>query len=508
MRGRVEFRGVGHRFPDADRDTLHDVSFTVEPGQTVALVGRSGSGKTTLVNMLPRFVLAETGTILVDDVPVNDLTLRSLRSHLSLVSQDVVLFDDTIAANVGYGALGEASEQQVRDALAAANLLEFVEGLPNGLQTQVGENAARLSGGQRQRLAIARALIKNAPILILDEATSALDNESERQVQASLERLMRGRTTLVIAHRLSTVQNADRIIVLDAGRIVEQGAHSELLAANGLYASLYKMQFREDSLPKRLRAAPRGACLRTGKAGSAASRWVAIDALDARLRAARTRRSLMSVPAEGNQLVNVVVLLGAAVVAVPLFKRLGLGRCWVSGGRPGDRPVRHRLLFRSQVHPARRRAGRGDVPVHHRAGDAALAAVEAARRDLRPGCGPGACGALLTGVGLLAGLSAPAAFMAAMGFVLSSTAIVMQILAERDETASAQGQRIVSILLLEDLAIVPLLALAALLAPAGTGGHGDPWTQAAIALGCVLALLAAGRWLLNPLFRLLAARAR
>jgi subfamily B ATP-binding cassette protein MsbA len=246
VRGRVEFRGVGHRFPDADRDTLHDVSFTVEPGQTVALVGRSGSGKTTLVNMLPRFVLAETGTILVDDVPVNDLTLRSLRSHLSLVSQDVVLFDDTIAANVGYGALGEASEQQVRDALAAANLLEFVEGLPNGLQTQVGENAARLSGGQRQRLAIARALIKNAPILILDEATSALDNESERQVQASLERLMRGRTTLVIAHRLSTVQNADRIIVLDAGRIVEQGAHSELLAANGLYASLYKMQFRED----------------------------------------------------------------------------------------------------------------------------------------------------------------------------------------------------------------------------------------------------------------------
>ena len=246
VRGRVEFRGVGHRFPDADRDTLHDVSFTVEPGQTVALVGRSGSGKTTLVNMLPRFVLAETGTILVDDVPVNDLALRSLRSHLSLVSQDVVLFDDTIAANVGYGALGEASEQQVRDALAAANLLEFVEGLPNGLQTQVGENAARLSGGQRQRLAIARALIKNAPILILDEATSALDNESERQVQASLERLMRGRTTLVIAHRLSTVQNADRIIVLDAGRIVEQGAHSELLAANGLYASLYKMQFRED----------------------------------------------------------------------------------------------------------------------------------------------------------------------------------------------------------------------------------------------------------------------
>ena len=247
-------RGIPRRrpsLPDADRDTLHDVSFTVEPGQTVALVGRSGSGKTTLVNMLPRFVLAETGTILVDDVPVNDLTLRSLRSHLSLVSQDVVLFDDTIAANVGYGALGEASEQQVRDARRRQ---------PAGIRRGPAQRPADPGGRERRApvrrpapaLAIARALIKNAPILILDEATSALDNESERQVQASLERLMRGRTTLVIAHRLSTVQNADRIIVLDAGRIVEQGAHSELLAANGLYASLYKMQFREDSSPEAL----------------------------------------------------------------------------------------------------------------------------------------------------------------------------------------------------------------------------------------------------------------
>ena len=179
-------------------------------------------------------------------MPVEDLKLRSLRSHLSLVSQDVVLFDDTIAANVGYGALGEADEQQVRDALAAANLLDFVESLPQGIHSPVGENAARLSGGQRQRLAIARALIKNAPILILDEATSALDNESERQVQISLERLMQGRSTLVIAHRLSTVQNADRIIVLDNGRILEQGAHAELLALGGVYASLYNMQFREN----------------------------------------------------------------------------------------------------------------------------------------------------------------------------------------------------------------------------------------------------------------------
>lgn len=245
VRGRVEFHQISHRFPDAQRDTLSNVSFQIEPGQTVALVGRSGSGKTTLANMLPRFILPGVGTILIDDVPINDLTLRSLRSHLSLVSQDVVLFDDTIAANVRYGALGRASEQQVRDALAAANLLEFVDSLPQGMYTLVGENAARLSGGQRQRLAIARALIKNAPILILDEATSALDNESERQVQASLECLMRGRSTLVIAHRLSTVQNADRIIVLDDGQIVEQGAHAELLAAQGPYAALYNMQFRE-----------------------------------------------------------------------------------------------------------------------------------------------------------------------------------------------------------------------------------------------------------------------
>jgi subfamily B ATP-binding cassette protein MsbA len=242
----VQFNDVSHRFADGEVDTLHHVSIHADPGQTVALVGRSGSGKTTLVNMLPRFVSPTGGTVLIDGQDIQMLSLKNLREQLSLVSQDVVLFDDTIAVNVGYGALHDATEEEIRRALKAANLLEFVDSLPLGLQTQVGENATRLSGGQRQRLAIARALIKDAPILILDEATSALDNESERQVQASLEILMRGRTTLVIAHRLSTILNADKIIVMDHGRVVEQGSHAELLALGGAYSALYQMQFRDD----------------------------------------------------------------------------------------------------------------------------------------------------------------------------------------------------------------------------------------------------------------------
>ncbi len=245
VKGRIEFRNVTHRFEGSSSDVLRDISLTVEPGQTVALVGRSGSGKTTLVNTIPRFVVPTSGDVLIDGHEVRDITLNSLRRQLALVSQDVVMFEGTVAENVGYGALHEAGRQEIRDALQAANLLEFVDSLPQGIDTQVGENAGQLSGGQRQRLAIARALIKNAPILILDEATSALDNESERQVQASLEKLMVGRTTLVIAHRLSTVQKADLIVVLDEGRIVEKGRHEDLLVADGLYASLYRMQFRE-----------------------------------------------------------------------------------------------------------------------------------------------------------------------------------------------------------------------------------------------------------------------
>jgi subfamily B ATP-binding cassette protein MsbA len=197
--------------------------------------------------MLPRFIAPTSGRILVDGQPIDECTLRSLRSQISLVSQDVVLFDGTIAENVAYGSLSDVTPDQIWSVLEAANLHEFVRSLPQGLDTPVGENASQLSGGQRQRLAIARALIKNAPILILDEATSALDNESERQVQASLERLMQGRTTLVIAHRLSTVQRADKIIVLNDGQVVETGRHDELLLQDGLYAALYNMQFRDDA---------------------------------------------------------------------------------------------------------------------------------------------------------------------------------------------------------------------------------------------------------------------
>ncbi len=246
LSGQVQFCGVSHRFADASRNTLDNIVLSVPAGQTIALVGRSGSGKTTLVNMLPRFIEPTDGQVLIDGIDIHEFHLRALRSQLSLVSQDVVMFEGSIADNVAYGSQADVPESRIRDALEAASLLEFVDSLPEGIHTQVGSNASAMSGGQRQRLAIARALIKDAPILILDEATSALDNESERQVQASLERLMAGRTTLVIAHRLSTVQKADRIIVMDQGRIAEEGTHADLLAQGGLYANLYQLQFLDE----------------------------------------------------------------------------------------------------------------------------------------------------------------------------------------------------------------------------------------------------------------------
>jgi len=208
----------------------------------VALVGASGGGKTTISALIPRFYPVNRGRILIDGIDIHELSLLSLRSNISLVSQDVVLFNDTVEANIAYGTLGNHSRDDVIRAARAAHAWDFIERLPEGLETMIGENGARLSGGQRQRIAIARALLKNAPILILDEATSALDTESERQVQAALAVLMKDRTTLVIAHRMSTIEHADRILVLDQGRIVEEGMHDELLRANGYYASLLRVQ--------------------------------------------------------------------------------------------------------------------------------------------------------------------------------------------------------------------------------------------------------------------------
>jgi subfamily B ATP-binding cassette protein MsbA len=243
--GRLEIRNLSFRYPSSEHAVLDDINLSVEPGQMVAIVGRSGSGKSTLVGLIPRFYHHGNGQILIDGVDVEEYTLRNLRQHIALVTQQVVLFNDTIAANIAYGDLASSPRADIERAAEAAFAREFIDRLPLGFDTMVGENGVLLSGGQRQRLAIARALLKDSPILILDEATSALDTESERHIQAALDEVMKGRTTLVIAHRLSTIEKADLIVVMDQGRIVERGTHSELLAANGHYARLHAVQFEE-----------------------------------------------------------------------------------------------------------------------------------------------------------------------------------------------------------------------------------------------------------------------
>lgn len=244
--GTVEFRNINFSYGGRNAPVLRDLSVRIEAGSSLAIVGHSGSGKSTLVSLLPRFYDVESGTILLDDRPVEEYTLENLRDNISLVTQDVVLFNDTIANNLAYGQLRQCSRADLLRAAEAAHVIEFVKEMPEGLETMVGDRGVLLSGGQRQRIAIGRALLKDAPVLILDEATSSLDTKSERHIQDALKHLMKNRTTLVIAHRLSTVEGADRIIVLDKGSIVESGTHRELIAHDGLYADLYRMQFSDE----------------------------------------------------------------------------------------------------------------------------------------------------------------------------------------------------------------------------------------------------------------------
>jgi len=243
--GRLEVKGLSFQYPGTEKAVLHDINFVAEPGQMIALVGRSGSGKSTLANLIPRFYHHETGQILLDGVDIEEYTLRNLRRHIALVTQQVTLFNDSVANNIAYGDLAGAPREDIERAVEAAYAKEFIDKLPEGLDTEVGENGVLLSGGQRQRLAIARALLKDAPILVLDEATSALDTESERHIQAALDSVMKGRTTLVIAHRLSTIEKADQILVMEQGQIVERGTHAELLVMNGYYARLHALGLDE-----------------------------------------------------------------------------------------------------------------------------------------------------------------------------------------------------------------------------------------------------------------------
>lgn len=244
LKGHIKFESVGLTYAGADGPALQQIDLAIPAGTVTAFVGRSGSGKSSLINLLPRFYEPTKGNITIDDVPLNAMSLSALRSHIALVGQEVVLFDDTVANNIAYGALRGTEQSRIAFAAEQANALDFIKALPDGFDTRIGEGGSLLSGGQRQRLAIARALLKDAPILILDEATSALDSESERSIQTALQTAMTGRTTLVIAHRLSTIEQADLVVVLDNGRIVEKGTHAELLARSGPYAHLYDMQLQ------------------------------------------------------------------------------------------------------------------------------------------------------------------------------------------------------------------------------------------------------------------------
>ncbi len=246
--GKIEFKNIHLKYKASEESALNNINLLIQAGETVALVGQSGSGKSSLANLIPRLYLPTDGQILLDDTPIESLQLDCLRSNISIVTQDVILFNDTIEANIAYGSSSGSSKKEILAAAKAAHTMEFIEKLPEGIKTLVGENGVLLSGGQRQRIAIARALLKNAPILILDEATSALDNESERHVQAALEAAKQGRTTLIIAHRLSTIEQADKIVVMKQGKIIETGTHQTLLNKKGAYSKLYTLQFEQGSV--------------------------------------------------------------------------------------------------------------------------------------------------------------------------------------------------------------------------------------------------------------------